>query len=57
MSRERLDRHHSGAACAISNGLMSEDMLAAIFAPWFDVDVKISDERMYQVSGVRKTGS
>ena len=57
MSRERLDRHHSGAACAVSNGLMSEDMLAAIFAPWFDVDVKISDERMYQVSGVRKTGS
>lgn len=57
MSRARLDRHHSGAASAVSNGLMSEDALAAIFAPWFDVDVKISDDRMYQVSGVRRIGS
>ena len=54
MSRKMLDRHHSGAAHPISNGLMSEDDLAAVFAPYFDVDVKISDDRMYQVSGVRK---
>ena len=54
MSRAQLDHHHSGAAHPISNGLMSEDDLAAVFAPYFDVDVKISDDRMYQVSGVRK---
>ena len=54
MSRAQLDHHHSGTAHPISNGLMSEDDLAAIFAPYFDVDVKISDDRMYQVSGVRK---
>ena len=54
MSRKMLDHHHSGAAHPISNGLMSEDDLAAIFAPYFDVDVKISDDQMYQVSGVRK---
>ena len=28
--------------------------LAAIFAQWFDVDVAISDERMYQVAGTRR---
>lgn len=54
MSRKMLDRHHSGAAHCISNGLMSEDELAAIFAPYFNVDVKISNDRMYQVSGVRR---
>lgn len=54
MSREKLDRHHSGTARPVSNGLISADELAAIFAPFFDVDVKISDDRMYQVSGVRR---
>ena len=54
MSRARIDYHHSGAAHPISYGLMSEDDLAAVFAPYYDVDIKISDDRMYQVSGVRK---
>lgn len=54
MSRARIDHHHSGAAHPVSNGLMSEDDLAAIFAPYYDVDIKISDDRMYQVSGVRR---
>lgn len=54
MSREKLDRHHSGTARPVSNGLISADELAAIFAPFFDVDVKISNDRMYQVSGIRK---
>ena len=55
-SRAQLDRHHSGSAHPVSNGLMHEDALAAIFAPYFDVDVKISNDKMYQVSGVRKAG-
>ena len=54
MSRARIDHHHSGAAHPVSNGLMSEDDLAAFFAPYYDVDIKISDDRMYQVSGVRR---
>ena len=56
MSRAQLDHHHSGSAHPVSNGLMHEDDLAALFAPFFDVDVKISNDQMYQVSGVRKAG-
>ena len=56
MSRAQLDHHHSGSAHPVSNGLMHEDDLAAIFAPYYDVDVKISNDKMYQVSGVRRAG-
>jgi hypothetical protein len=56
MSRAQLDHHHSGSAHPVSNGLMHEDDLEAIFAPYFDVDVKISNDKMYQVSGVRRAG-
>lgn len=55
MSREMLTRHHSGAASKVSIGLIDEQELAALFGPWFDVDVVISDDRMYQVAGSRKT--
>lgn len=55
MSREMLTRHHSGAASKVSIGLIDEQELAALFGPWFDVDVAISDDRMYQVAGSRKT--
>lgn len=54
MSREMLSRHHSGAASRVSIPLLSEKELADILAPWFSVDVVISDERMYQVAGKRK---
>lgn len=33
---------------------MSETELAALMAPYFDVDVVISDDRMYQVCGTKK---
>lgn len=51
MSRAKIDAHHEGAASKVSLGLMHEDMLADIFARDLDVIVKISDERMYQVTG------
>ena len=51
MSRAAIDRHHSGQASAYSCGLMDADTLAALFAQHLDVTVKISDERMYQVTG------
>lgn len=55
-SREAIDDHHKGAASKISNGLMSAEDLKELFAPWFQVDVVISNQEMYQVSGVRQAG-
>ena len=54
MSREKLQQHHSGRASKISIDLIHEKELAAIFSKWFDVDVVISTDRMYQVCGVRR---
>ena len=53
LSRAALIRHHERAS-TVSIDLLEEGELAKIFAPWFDVDVVISDDQMYQVSGVRK---
>lgn len=54
MSRAALTHHHSGKASTVSIDLLPENQLAALFSPYFDVTVVISDERMYQVVGVRK---
>lgn len=54
MSRAMLTRHHSGAASSVSIDLVDEKELAGLFAPWFDVDVTISDETMYQVAGTKR---
>lgn len=54
MSRKQLDSHHSGPARKVSMGLMHEDELAKLFEAFFDVDVKVSNDQMYVVSGVRK---
>ena len=56
-SREAIDNHHSGAASKVSNGLMHAEALKQIFAPYFDVDVMISNQEMYQVTGVKKAGA
>ena len=53
MSRERMDRHHQGAASAVSIRLLHEDDLAAIMARCgLQVDAKVSDEEKYLVSGL-----
>lgn len=52
MSRAQIDDHHRGSASAVSCGLMSEHALAAMMRKYLDVTVKISDDRMYQVTGV-----
>lgn len=57
MSRAALTAHHSGRASQVSIDLIHEQELAALFAPWFEVDVVISTDRMYQVSGVRRDGN
>ena len=54
MSRAAIDSHHSGAAHRVSNGLMHEDALRALLAPYCDVDVCVSDARMYQVAGTKQ---
>ena len=52
-SREAIDKHHSGEARKVSNGLLSADRLKALFETCLEVEVVISDEEMYQVSGVK----
>lgn len=54
MSREALSRHHAGRARGISAELPEAPVLADLFAPYFDVDVIVSDDRMYQVAGLRR---
>ena len=56
MSREQLQQHHRGRASKVSIDLIHEKELAALFAPFFDVDVIISNDRMYQVAGTRREG-
>lgn len=51
MSRAAIDSHHEGTASQVSRGLMHEEELAALFAKYLKVTVKISDDRMYQVTG------
>ena len=56
-SREAIDGHHHGPASRISNGLMRAESLTKLFSPYFEVEVMISDNRMYQVSGVKLGGN
>lgn len=53
MSRAALADHHAGRASSVSIDLIHEEELASILSPWFDVDVMISDDQMYQVCGTR----
>ena len=53
MSRHALTEHHKRAS-QVSVELLHENDLARIMGQWFNVDVVISDDEMYQVSGVRK---
>ena len=52
MSRAQIDDHHKNSASKVSCGLMSEHALAGMMRKYLDVTVKISNDRMYQVTGV-----
>ena len=52
-SRETIDAHHGGSARRVSNGLMMAEELAALFGKYLTVSVVISDDKMYQVTGVK----
>ena len=54
MSRAAIDHHHEGTASKVSMGLMHEDTLAAIFEKHLTVTTKISNDRMYQVTGRKR---
>lgn len=53
MSRAMIDHRHQGSASKVSVGLMHEDELAELFAKYLTVTVKCSNDRMYQVVGVK----
>ncbi len=57
MSRAAINRHHSGSASKVSVGLIPETELADILQEWFAVDVVVSNEEIYVVSGVRAESS
>lgn len=55
MSRAMIDSHHNSvSAHRVTNGLMHEEELKKLFEPYFEVDIIISDDEMYQVSGTKK---
>ena len=54
MSRQMLQAHHAGRASQVSIDLIHEQELADLMHRWFEVDVIISDDRMYQVCGKRR---
>ena len=56
MSRERINLHHSGSARHVSCGLMEAEELKKLFEAHFDVDRVISDQEMYLVSGLLRSG-
>jgi demethylmenaquinone methyltransferase/2-methoxy-6-polyprenyl-1,4-benzoquinol methylase len=51
MSRAQIDHRHEGGASKVSVDLMHEDALAELFEKYLTVTVKISDDRMYQITG------
>jgi demethylmenaquinone methyltransferase/2-methoxy-6-polyprenyl-1,4-benzoquinol methylase len=54
MSRDAINHHHEGSARLVSIELMQVDELVKLFEPHFRVTTKISDDRMYQVAGVKR---
>lgn len=53
-SREEIEKCHEGKPNKISLPLPEAEELAKMLSPLFNVDIKISDNRMYQVSGTKK---
>ncbi len=54
MSRAQLQKHHSGRASKVSLELPPAEVLEGILKPYFNIDIIISDDEMYQVSGIKK---
>lgn len=54
MSKKELDEIHMKSAGKVSNILPECDELAEMLLPYFNVDIKISNDKMYQVCGTKK---
>ena len=54
MSRAEIQIRHQKRASNVSLELPTAEDLAEMLSPYFDIDVIISDDEMYQVSGIKK---
>lgn len=54
MSLEALHRHHSGRADSVSREMLTAQELSAVLSPYFDVDIAVSDDEKYVVSGKKR---
>lgn len=54
MSREQINQLHAGSAREVSVGLISEKELADMYRPELEVMIELSDDKMYQVVGIKK---
>lgn len=54
ISEKELAECHSGSAKNVSVPLVKKEVLADMLKPYLNVDITISDERMYMVSGVKR---
>ena len=54
LSKSELDEIHMKSAGKVSNILPECYELAEMLKPYFNVDIKISNDKMYQVSGIKR---
>ena len=54
MSKQELDEVHQKSAGSVSNILPECDELAEMLSPYFNVDIMISNDKMYQVTGTKR---
>ncbi len=54
LSKKELDEIHMKSAGKVSNILPECDELAEVLQPYFNVDIMISNNKMYQVTGTKK---
>lgn len=54
MSKKELDEVHKKSAGRVSNILPECEELAKMLKPYFNVDIMISNDKMYQVVGTKK---
>ncbi len=54
MSKKALDEVHRKSAGRVSNILPECDELAKMLSVYYDVDITISNDKMYQISGIKK---
>lgn len=54
MSKKELDEIHMKSAGRVSNILPECKELAKVLSPYFNVDIMISNDKMYQVTGTKR---